>query len=337
MGWLGRTSPSKSPVDPRLATDADVLAAYRLILQREPDEAGLAHYRQRVREGLPVAELVNNFLMSDEYHDRLEHRRAEDLREIDLGGYRLLVSIGDPEFGALLHSYGVYEEPVRDAMRANLSPGDVCVDVGANIGVLTLLASTIVGPSGKVIAVEPNPENVQLLYRNIAFSQAANIDVLPLAASDRRAVFSLTGRSNTHLVSARGAADGGGTFVQSIVLDEMLADLSRLNFVKMDIEGHEPAALRGMRRLLERHRPVLLVEFNPRCLGVQGEDPLGYLELVFSLYGRVQVISQFSSAPPFARAADLLAHWTATSAEVTAKGVMPEGLLHFDLLARAEG
>lgn len=336
MAWLGRPSPSHTLVDPRLATDADVLAAYRLILQREPDDAGLAHYRQRVRDGLPVAELVNNFLMSDEYHDRLEQRRAEDLREVDLGGYTLLVSIGDPEFGALLHSYGVYEEPVRDAMRAHLSSGDICVDVGANIGVLTLLASTIVGPTGRVIAVEPNPENVQLLYRNITFSQAANVDVLPLAASDRRAVFSLTGRSNTHLVSARDAAKGGGTFVQSVVLDERLADVPRLNFVKMDIEGHEPAALRGMRRLLERHRPALLVEFNPRCLRVQGEDSLGYLEFLFSLYGKVQVISQFSSAQPFTRAADLIAHWTRTSAEVTSRGIMPEGLLHFDLLARAE-
>jgi FkbM family methyltransferase len=318
-----------------LATEADVLAAYRLILQREPDEAGLAHYRQRVREGLPLAELVNNFLMSDEYHDRLEHRRAEDLREVDLGDYRLLVSIGDPEFGALLHSYGVYEEPVRDAMRANLEPGDACIDVGANIGVLTLLASKAVGPSGKVLAIEPNPDNVQMLYRNIAFAQATNVDVLPLAASDRRSVFSLTGRSNTHLVSARGAAEGGGSFVQSIVLDELLGHVPRLDFVKMDIEGHEPAALRGMRRLLERHRPVLLVEFNPRCLGVQSEDPRGYLDFVFSLYPQVQVVSQFSKAPAFTRARDLMSHWTEISAQVTAKGLMPEGLLHFDLLARA--
>ncbi len=334
MGWLGRSSPAKVPVDPRLATEADVLAAYRLILQREPDEAGVAHYRQRVQEGVPLAELVNNFLMSDEYHDRVQRRRAEDLREVDLGGYRLLVSIGDPEFGALLHSYGVYEEPVRDAMRAHLKSGDVCIDVGANVGVLTFLAASIVGPRGRVIAVEPNPENVQLLFRNIAFTKATNVEVWPLAASDRRSVFSLTGRSNTHLVSARDSADGGGDFVQSVVLDEFLGHLTQLNFVKMDIEGHEPAALRGMRRLLDRHRPTLLVEFNPRCLNVQSEDPRSYLDLLFSLYSRVQVISQFSDNPVFERAADLMAHWTEKSEEVTAKGQMPDGLLHFDLLTR---
>ena len=334
MSWLGRTSPAKVPVDPRLATDADVLAAYRLILQREPDEAGLAHYRQRVRDGLPVAELVNNFLMSDEYHDRVEHRRAEDLREVDLGDYKLLVSIGDPEFGALLHSYGVYEEPVRAAMRATLATGDVCLDVGANIGVMTMLASKVVGPSGRVIAVEPNPDNVQMLYRNIAFSKATNVEVLPLAASDRRSVFSLTGRSNTHLVSARGAAEGGGAFVQSVVLDEMLGQLSRLDVVKMDIEGHEPAALRGLDRSIARYHPALLVEFNPRCLRVQSEDPRAYLDFLFSRYPEIQVISQFSTAPPFTRASDLMAHWTETAAEVTARGIMPEGLLHFDLLAR---
>ena len=56
----------------------------------------------------------------------------------------------------------------------------------------------------------------------------------------------------------------GGYFVQSVTLDEALGDLPRLDFVNMDLEGHEPQALEGFSRLMRRHRPVLLVEFPAR-------------------------------------------------------------------------
>jgi hypothetical protein len=111
------------------------------------------------------------------------------------------------------------------------------------------------------------------------------VEVLPLAASNRRVVFSLTGgTSNTHLIGAR-TPEEGGYFVQSVALDEALGDLPRLDFVKIDIEGHEPQALEGFSRLMGRHRPVLLVEFNPRCLvDLQRQDPLAFLKQIFALY-----------------------------------------------------
>jgi FkbM family methyltransferase len=220
-------------------------------------------------------------------------------------------------------------------MREHLHTGDVCIDVGANVGVLTFLASSIVGPDGRVIAVEPNPENVQMLYRNVAFTHAANVEVFPLAASDRRTVFSMTGRSNTHLVPPREAALFGGDFVQSVALDDLFGDLPRLNFVKMDIEGHEPAALRGMRKLLARHHPTLLVEFNPRCLRIQSEDPVEFIKLLLSLYPAVRVISQFDDDATFDQANDVIEHWQRRSDELTEKGRMPDGFLHFDLAVRA--
>src|SRR5204863_9862774 len=157
----------------------------------------------------------------------------------------------------------------------------------ANIGVLTFLAASIVGRTGRVIAVEPNPDNLQLLYRGIVYNGFTNVEVLPYAASNRRTVFSLTGgTSNTHLIGARRPQEGGH-FVQSIVLDERLGDLSRLDFVKMDIEGHEPQALDGFARTLGRHRPVLLVEFNPRCLvDLHSQNPLALLKQIFAFYPR---------------------------------------------------
>ena len=331
MSWLARLFGRLSTG--AHATESDIYFAYRLILRREPDPNGLEHFRQRVHAGLPLAEMVDDFLRSDEFHDRMEADRLSELRRVDLGGYELLVPSGDPDFGAIIDSYRTYEEPVRQALRAHLRPGDVCLDVGANIGVMTFLASSIVAADGLVVAVEPNPENVQVLYRTMRMTGVSNVMVLPMAASDSRRVFSLTGRSNTHLVAAREAIGGGGHFVQSVPLDDLFGDLPRLDFVKMDIEGHEPPALRGMARLLARHRPGLLVEFNPECLAVQAQDPLECLSLVFGVQPRVRALSHFGDDETFARPEELLAFWTKRSSELASQGVAGEGALHFDLVA----
>jgi FkbM family methyltransferase len=317
--------------DPKLATEADVTYAYRLILRREPDAAGLAHYRQRVADGLPFDELLRAFLGSDEYLARLDEERLADQAPVDLGGYSVIVQKGDPDFGRDLFHWQVYEEPVRAAIRAQLTAGDVCLDVGANVGVMTFLAASIVGAEGRVIAVEPNPDNVQLLYRGLLFNRFTNVEVLPLAASDRRAVFSLSGRSNTNLEDARGP-DAAGAFVQSVALDDMLGDLPRLDLVKLDVEGHEPQALRGLDRLVGRHRPTLLTEFNPRCLGQQGQDPDAYLAQIFARYPRLRALSPFGDDAAFDQADDVMAFWRTRDAEVAGEGKLPKGHLHFDLV-----
>ena len=331
MSWVRRLFGGVASGD--RVTEADIHYAYRLILRRPPDPAGLQHFRERVRAGLPLPEMVNDFLRSDEFHDRLEAERLGELRRVDLGGYELLVPAGDPDFGAIIDCYRQYEEPVRQAVRDQLRPGDVCLDVGANIGVMTFLASSIVGADGVVVAVEANPENVQVLYRTIHMTGASNVMVLPVAASDRRHVFSLKGRSNTHLVAARAADSGGGHFVQSVQLDDLLAWLPRLDLVKMDIEGHEPPALRGLSRLLVKHRPGLVVEFNPECLAVQQQDPRECLTLMFAVHPRVRALSPFGDDRMFTRADDLMAFWRARSAQLAADGRLGPGALHFDLVA----
>lgn len=331
MAWFKR---SPDAADPSRATESDVAHAYRLLLKRDPDPAGLAHYLQRVRDGLSLDDLIAEFVRSDEYHDRTERERLADERPVDLGGYRLLVPIRDPDFGSNIFHFKQYEEPVRQVVRDHLRQGHVVVDVGANIGVMTMLAASLVGASGRVIAVEPNPANVQLLYRSLLLNGFTNVEVLPLAASDRRAVFSLTGRSNTHLIGPRGL-DAGGHFVQSAALDDLLGHLPRLDFVKLDIEGHEPAALAGMWQLIARHRPVVLTEFNPRCLELQQQDGAAYLQRILSLYPDLRVISHFGDDEVFTTADEVLAFWARRAAETAAGGQLPAGLLHFDLVAPA--
>ena len=335
MSFLRHFRGRPSATDDR-ATEDDVFFAYRLILKRDPDPSGLAHYRQLVAGGLSLDRLIRSFVNSDEY--RLRQTDEATPTPVDLGGYQVFIQKLDTDFGqGIFHSHQ-YEEHVRQAARENLRPGDVAVDVGANIGVLTFLAASVVGPSGRVIAVEPNPDNLQLLYRGIVLNDFANVEVLPHAASNRRTVFSLTGgTSNTHLIGARPPQEGGH-FVQSIVLDEALAHLPRLDFVKMDIEGHEPQAFDGFSRMIERHRPTLLVEFNPRCLvNLQQQSPLAFLKQIFAFYPRVRVTSAFDDNQAFDSAESVLSYWERRNREITADKRLPDGMLHFDLVTLKQG
>ena len=139
----------------------------------------------------------------------------------------------------------------------------------------------------------------------------------------------MTGRSNTYLDAPR--AGEGGHLAQSAALDDLLGDLPRLDFVKMDVEGHEPAALRGFWRNLTRHRPALVIEFNPHCLAVQREDSRAYLDQIFHLCPRVRITSAFGDDVVADRPDAVLSLWQRRDREVVAAGLLPSGKLHFDL------
>jgi len=335
MGLFRKTPPSP-PVRPTwddVPTEDDVLYAYRLILKRDADEAGLEHYRRQIANGVSLDRVIRSFFDSEEYRFRvLDEWRPTP---VDFGDFKVCIQKRDTDFGQAILVTGEYEPQVRALVAECVREGDVCVDVGANVGVIAFQAATIVKDRGLVVAVEPNPENLRLLYAGIVVNGFANVRVLPVAASNRSAVVSLTGGlSNTHVTAGRGLETGGGLYAQAGALDQWLAWLPRLDFVKMDIEGHEPLAFDGFRAMIARHRPALLVEFNPRCLeDLHGQSPRAWLDEMFSLYPRFRAVSAFGDDETFERPADLMACWERRNREIAAEGRMPDRMLHFDLLA----
>jgi FkbM family methyltransferase len=325
---LKRTPP---PAAEDRATELDICYAYRLVLRRDPDPEGLAHWRNLVSQGITLHRLIRGFFNSDEY--RFLYRAESQPTPVDMGGYQVCVQKLDTDFGQAILDTREYEPQVRQAVREYVRAGDVVVDVGANVGCIAFLAAAIAGPTGRVIAIEPNPDNVQMLYRGVLLNGFEHVDVLPYAASNRRAVLALTGgTSNTHVISPR-AVGTDGYCVQSIVLDETLAWLPRLDLVKIDIEGYEPLALEGFAKSIERWRPTLLTEFNPRCLvDFHQQDPLAYLRQIFALYPRVQAIGPVGPEGEFDGADALMRHWERRNREVAAEGRLPDRMLHFDLI-----
>lgn len=191
---------------------------------------------------------------------------------------------------------GAFEPGTLRSYARLLRDGDIAVDIGANIGAHALHIARCVGERGRVIAIEPTEFAYEKLCRNLAMNPmlAARVSacqamlIAPGASTEPEPVYAswpLAAQSNLHplhlgqLMSVRGA--------RALSLDELLVPfgLERIDFVKIDIDGHECAALRGARGTLARFQPVIVMEFAPYVLRERGSSleellallaPIGY-------------------------------------------------------------
>lgn len=145
--------------------------------------------------------------------------------------------------------------------------GDVCIDIGANLGYYARTLSRLAGPAGKVYAVEPVAPVRKVLARNL--KGCANTEILPYALGrERRSVVMAndSARETGYLGTGRnfvkeGAGECGVEFAAEMRRgSELFGPLERIDFIKCDVEGYELHILEEMRPLLERHRPTALVE-----------------------------------------------------------------------------
>lgn len=165
---------------------------------------------------------------------------------------------------------GAWEAESWNAMRQHLSAGAVFVDVGAHIGYYSLKAANVVGAGGRVIAVEPNPPTVRELEDNIRASGATVINVQPVACSDAETTLDLyasprvnTGQTSLSKANASQGGQAVNTYhVRARPLDDIVKDtgVTRVDVVKIDVEGAEMLVLKGSTATLARYHPVLVVE-----------------------------------------------------------------------------
>lgn len=263
---------------PGATHDAEIAGAYRRLLEREPNFDEFAHWNVFLSNGASLQQLENSLRASYDYE---QLRNRADVQLVGLDSFKIYCRSSDLDVGAQLIASQRYEPHVTKAVQGILKPGDVFLDLGANIGYYTLLGARLVGNTGKVIAFEPNAINLALLYASIVENTLTNVRVFPLAASDSAQLLRMQAfGSNGFLAPAEGLQPGA-QYVQAVVVDELLIAERRIDLVKVDIEGYEPFAVRGMAKLIEKHRPLLLTEFSPwhiehRC----GLAPGAYLELL---------------------------------------------------------
>lgn len=182
----------------------------------------------------------------------------------------------DPEDHLLLSLNGFYEPDETELVKQHVRPGSVAVDAGANVGYYTLLLARLVGPEGKVYAFEPHPANFETLRRNVEANGYRNVVLLNKALADRPGTLRLhlgPDAGSHSLVPTRSRAS---IEVEATSLDAALGPGARVDFLKMDVEGAEGRALRGMAGVLSASPDMrILMEFNTGLLRAAGTPPAG--------------------------------------------------------------
>jgi len=304
------------------ATRDDVYHAFRLLLGRDPDAAALELIcRAVVDHRMTPTALADGIMASPEFALRGGRVPLENAPvEVRMDGFSLFARPEDYDIGQSIRQH---EPHVVAMLHQFLRPGDVFVDIGANIGLFTNLAARLVGDSGFVLAVEPMDKNIQLIHRALEHNGFGHVRVEACAASDRNgrvAIASHRGTSNGHVVRP-GTAGLQLVFAQTRRLDDLAADLPRIDLVKFDIEGCELLAWRGFRNSLEKHRPRVLTEFHPHCMRTFiGVEPRDYLDTLFEYGGELYVLSADGKRIPCKTPEDVMRCWDEANRASAADG-----------------
>lgn len=180
-----------------------------------------------------------------------------------------------------LRDFGSHAGPFLSLAEAVIGPGDLVVDVGGHIGSFTIPLARRVGPTGRVLVLEPNQATRQYLQINVTLNDVDGIvDILPCAAGAEPKDMGLEfRRANTG--AARLAEDADDVVVRVVRLDDVVDGDPA--FIKIDAEGYEIEVLNGARSTLERCRPSLLIEIDEGQLARFGGAPEDVQRLLVDL------------------------------------------------------
>lgn len=188
---------------------------------------------------------------------------------VEPGGFVLHLDLRSPTQRAYATAAPT-EAYVARHLEGALSPGDHVVDVGGYVGYFTMLAAKLVGPAGGVTTFEPVAENAASIRRSAATNGFSHVRVEEAALSDR------TGRATIHVEREAGgsasstsslAGEGGETLqIPVTTLDDYVVrhGVTRVDLVKVDVEGLEEEVVRGMEAVMRDLRPELVIEFASR-------------------------------------------------------------------------
>lgn len=220
-----------------------------------------------------------------------------------LGRYKLYIDTRDRGFGSHVLLDGFWEIWLTLFCARNVKRGMTAIDVGANFGYYSLLLAELVGAKGELIAVEPNPHAADFLRRSIELNGLlgrTRIERLALGATIAgEASFYIphSEPKNALIVSEAfqpHARDGAVIKVPVTTLDRLGDACSRVDFIKIDAEGAEQVILEGMSETIARHKPMLVVEFNPGRYA----DAHGFLERLAGIYGSLRRLDFSGEAVP---------------------------------------
>jgi len=224
-------------------------------------------------------------------------------------GMDFILPSGD--FGVTLEaeSTGEYEPITTELIQTLLEEGMTFVDVGAHVGLFTLPAATCVGKKGAVIAFEPHPDNYAMLLQNIEANGLNDvIDANQAAVSDVIDAVHLhmsTFNTGDHQLFHQGCRNT--IEVQCTTLDAYFSAGEKVDVIKMDVQGAEAAAFRGMRRVLQDNQAVKVIwELSPSQLKEAGSSASEVLQWLEELGFAFTIVDDATGEINSATAEDIL-------------------------------
>ena len=283
--WKGSFSPA--------ATADDILACFRLLLGRLPNRE---EWRGHVsRAGEPLDIVVGSYVQSLEF-SRRGLGAAGTLGAVEtmrLPDFSIYYEANDAAVGQHV-GWKEFDADVAAVFRGFVRSGMHVLDLGANIGYFTMLSATLVGPSGSVLAIEPNPNNARLIEASRRANGFSHVRVVQVAAGCEAGLLVLH-RSHSNGTTSSTPDDAASLLAAETVpcvrVDGIVPRRRRIGFIKADVEGAEYLALSGCLRIIRRDRPVILTEFSPSLMpGISGISGAGYLSWLISLGYRLSIV-----------------------------------------------
>jgi FkbM family methyltransferase len=201
----------------------------------------------------------------------------------DVLGSRMILDPGEFVDRSLLFGPQFYDHFERQLVRERLHPGDVFVDVGAHIGLYSLVAAQALGPQGLVLAFEADPTNHARLVENLALNEVRNVRALHVGVADRAGTLSLgvndwgNRGGNSFLLSRATSVEVHCDTLCSLIASQGVRVVAGM---KLDVEGFEYKVLRRFfeEAPAEMHPRFMIVEHNPTLLHTAGGDALELLK-----------------------------------------------------------
>jgi FkbM family methyltransferase len=261
-------------------TPEHVRWAYRLFLDREPESEEVL-----LRDAANTTELRNTFMASTEFLLRATTTADKWVITETAHGFRIWVNLSD-RFVSLPVLHDRYEPAETALIKSLLRPGDHTIDIGANIGFISLLMASVVGSGGRVLSFEAMPKLRGWFTKSVAENGwTGRISVADCGLSDRD--------ETLWLVYATVTDNFGGAYLSTNATPppghssepvpvrplDSVADPHNWRFIKMDVEGAEPLVICGAEQLLRRSRPHILCElYNDQLANVSGTTATAFIQ-----------------------------------------------------------
>ncbi|MFC5245975.1 FkbM family methyltransferase [Streptomyces nigrescens] len=180
-----------------------------------------------------------------------------------------------------VYLFGLWEPHMTHWLQRRLRPGDTYIDVGANVGYFSLLASQLVGEEGRVVAIEASPTFHARVLQHAEINGCSNLRTVNAAVADERKTVTLILASSSNMGAASIVPYGGPAEstldVEAYPLPQLLDadDIAGARVIKIDVEGAEGAVIRGLAPVLDKLRPdaEITVEVTPERMEALGESP----------------------------------------------------------------